>query len=201
MYLQSQGCIVVGIRDSLLDNPGINGPILEVRQQSVDAGLGIGPRLRPTQWLWMGTLLVTSNESQYWGGGRSVLLHIGDWNHPPLSFNVLHIPPLLFRLILDSQDVSLLKGKIFFIIPIKVKEGLHILCLLLPEIHSTTLPGSGNWFYPCCSVQILYFVLFQETGNESNSWSPIRSLEGLTPSRGWWGDRGTRGHGLLLLMM
>lgn len=63
--LQSQGCLVVGIRDSLLDNPGINGPILEVRERSVDAGLGIGPRLRPTQWLWVGTLLVTSNQSRY----------------------------------------------------------------------------------------------------------------------------------------
>ena len=47
--LQSQGCLVVGIRDSLLDNPGIKRAILKIRERSVDAGLGIGPWLRPTQ--------------------------------------------------------------------------------------------------------------------------------------------------------
>lgn len=103
----------------------------------------------------------TSNQSRYWGGGRSILLHVRDRNHPPLSFAVLCIPPLLFRLIPDFQDVSFLKGKIFFVIPIKVKEGPHIFCFLLPENHSTTLPWSGNWFYQCCSVQIVYFVEFQ----------------------------------------
>lgn len=40
----------------------------------------------------------------------------------PLAFAVL-IPPLLFRLSLDSQGVSFLKGKIFITL-IKVKEGL-----------------------------------------------------------------------------
>lgn len=103
----------------------------------------------------------TSNQSRYWGGDRSKLLHVRDWNHPPLAFAVLCIPPLLFRLIPDFQDVSFLKGKIFFIIPIKVKEGSYILFLFWPENYSTPLPGSRNWFYQCCSVQIVYFVEFQ----------------------------------------
>lgn len=170
MYLQSQGCLVVSIRHPLLDNPSKNRAVLEVGERSVDAGLGIGTWFRPNQRLRVGAILVTSNRSRGRSRGRPILLDIWDRNHPSLPFAIFCIPPLLFGLFPNSQDVTFLKRKVFSVVATEVKDSSHVFHFLLPQRRIAVVSGFGNRFYQGGSIQVMYFVELQQ------SWQGVKLL-------------------------
>lgn len=138
-YLQGQGCLVISIRDPLLDNPGKYWPVLKVGEWSIDARLGIGTWFWPTQCLWVGTILVTSNWSGNCSRGRFILLDIRNRYHASPATTVFCIPPLLFRLFPDPQYVSFLKWEIFLVIAVKVKKSTYIFNFFLSELRITVM--------------------------------------------------------------